>query len=57
MIIKQIVMPLKTSRARNRCFGAAVIVGNLNIDWRLQVRKLKAMPEERIMISSQKFSF
>src|SRR5450432_3100092 len=51
MIIKQIVIPLKTSRAKNRCFGAIVIVEYLNTGWELQVRKLKPMGKERILIS------
>jgi hypothetical protein len=56
MIIKQIVIPLKTSRARNRCFGAIVIVKYLVLDWELQVRKLKLMVKERILISFLKLS-
>src|SRR3954452_6648479 len=55
MIIKHIVIPLNTSRARNRCFGAIAIVGYLNLGWRLQVRELKTMLKERTVISFLKF--
>jgi len=56
IIIKQIVIPLNTSKARNRCFGAIVMVKYLVLGCELQVRKLKALVKERIVISFMKLS-